>query len=196
MFPETIETDRLSLERLTTDDVLDLYEHARAGAPHIDEITRHVNWDPHETPGETHEFVAAMEEGWDERTHATYVVRTREGEPLAGDLGGTTGLEFDWDRRRAGLGLWLRKPLWGRGYSGERAGALLALAFERLDLDLVYVTHDPENDASRRAIEKYVERFGGRREGTVRNALQYASGRVADEVRYSISGAEYRASVE
>ncbi|WP_254536232.1 GNAT family N-acetyltransferase [Halomarina litorea] len=191
MFPHTVETERLRLERLTTDDTRALYEHTRAGAPHIDEITRHVGWEPHATPKATHDFVTAMEEGWEKRENATYVVRTREGEPLAGEVGGTTGLGFEWDRRRGTLGLWLREPLWGRGYSGERAGALLELAFEHLSLEVVAVTHDPENEQSRRAIEKYVDRFGGRREGTERNALANPDGSVGDAVRYSVSCEEW-----
>jgi len=71
----------------------------------------------------------------------------------------------------------------------------MALAFSRLDLDLVAVSHHPDNDQSERAIEKYVERFGGRREGLFRNHLTYQDGTVVDEVRYSVSQAEYREAV-
>ena len=195
LFPEVLETERLRLERLTNDDLFDLYEHASTDAPDVDEVTRYVNWDPHETPKETRDFVSMVESQWDEGEGATYVVRPREGEPLAGEFGGTTGLGVEWDRRLGTLGLWLRKPLWGRGYSGERAGALLALAFDRLDLDVVAVTHDPENDASRRAIGKYVDRFGGRKEGHLRNDIQFADGSVHDSVRYSVARAEWRAAV-
>ena len=38
---------------------------------------------------------------------------------------------FDWNRRTATLGTWLRKPFWGQGYSGERAARMLELAFDR-----------------------------------------------------------------
>lgn len=195
MFPELLETERLRLERLTTDDLWDLYDHASTDAPDVDEVTRYVSWDPHETPKVTHEFLTMVESQWADREGATYVVRTREGEPLAGEYGGNTGLGVDWDRRLGTLGLWLRKPLWGRGYSSERAGALLALAFDRLDLDVVAVNHDPENEASRRAIEKYVDRFGGRREGTFRNAGVGHDGSVLDHVRYSIAREEWRSAV-
>ena len=195
LFPDVLETERLRLERLTTDHLFALYEHAGTDAPDVEEVTRYVNWDPHETPKETREFLAMVESQWTDGEGATYVVRSREGEPLAGEFGGTTGLGVQWDRRLGTLGLWLRKPLWGRGYSGERAGALLALAFDRLDLDVVAVTHDPENDASRRAIEKYVERFGGRKEGRIRNDLRFADGSVRDSVRYSVAREEWRDAV-
>jgi RimJ/RimL family protein N-acetyltransferase len=64
-----------------------------------------------------------------------------------------------------------------------------------MDLDLVAVSHHPDNDQTKRAIEKYVERFGGRREGLFRNHLTCQDGTVVDEVRYSVSQAEYREAV-
>ncbi|MWG34224.1 GNAT family N-acetyltransferase [Halomarina oriensis] len=195
LFPHSVETERLRLERLTSDDLWDLYDHARTDAPGIDEVTRHLTWDPHETPKVTRDFVTMVESQWAEGEVATYVVRPRDGEANAGEFGGATGLTVDWERRLGTLGLWLKPPLWGRGYSGERAGALLALAFDRLDLDVVAVTHDPANDASRRAIEKYVDRFGGRREGTFRHAAVGHGGGVLDHVRYSVAREEWRAAV-
>lgn len=96
---------------------------------------------------------------------------------------------FDWNRRTATLGTWLRKPFWGQGYSGERAARMLELAFDRLDLELVAVTHDPENDNSRRAIEKYVDRFGGRKEGRIRNDV-VIDGQPHESIRYSIARKE------
>lgn len=196
MFPETIETDRLRLERLTMDDLFELYEHSKTDAPDIEEITQYVTWSPHQSLNETREFIEAQEKNWEEREGATYVIRPRKGEDNAGELGGTTGLGIDWDRRTGTLGLWLRKPLWGRSYSGERAAALMDLAFERLDLDLVAVTHDPDNEASERAIQKYIEAHGGRREGVLRNHIVFQDSSVHDEVRYSVSQDEYYANRE
>jgi RimJ/RimL family protein N-acetyltransferase len=89
--------------------------------------------------------------------------------------------------------MWLRKPFWGRGYSGERAAALMELAFERLDLELVAVTHLVGNEKSRRAIEKYVEAHDGRHEGRLRN--RDATGEDPRDLhRYTVSAEEYRDS--
>ncbi|WP_342712820.1 GNAT family N-acetyltransferase [Halogeometricum limi] len=102
------------------------------------------------------------------------------------------GLDFDWDRDVAKPGIWLRKPYWGRGYSGERARALLTLASDRLDIDAVLVSVAAENDSSRRAVEKYVDAAGGRFDGVLRREMQFADGSVRDEARYSIIRAEWR----
>lgn len=194
LFPETVETDRLRLERLTTDDLFELYDHANVDAPHVDEITEYVTWDPHRSLKETRDFVAQCEQWWDDGEAATYVARPKEGEPLAGEFGGTTGFGIEWDTRVAELGLWLREPLWGRGYSAERALALMATAFERLDLDAVAVTHVTGNEQSRRAIEKYVDAAGGREEGTLRNGIAFSDGSVHDVVRYTVTAEEFVAA--
>jgi ribosomal-protein-alanine N-acetyltransferase len=140
-------------------------------------------------------FFNQFEERWDKREDAVYAIFPREGEDGAGELAGTTGLHLEWKKRAAGLGIWLRKPFWGRGYSGERAAALFELAFSHLDLELVAVSHLPENDQSKRAIEKYIERFGGQYEGTLRNIIVDSDGMVHDAHRHSVSHEEWRAAV-
>ena len=54
------------------------------------------------------------------------------------------------------------------------------------------MSHVPEHERSRRAIEKYVDRLGGRREGLLRNHITFADGSVHDEVRYTITRNEWR----
>jgi RimJ/RimL family protein N-acetyltransferase len=197
MFPERIETDRLVLERLCHKHV-DLHEFYRIcsdadGSEEIDDVTRYMPWEPHTTINESREFIDGAEERWNEGESAGYVIRLAESEDGAGAFAGVGSLHPDWDRRTGGLGTWLRKRFWGRGYSGERAAALMELAFERLDLDCVAVTHHADNEKSRRAIEKYVEAHGGRCEGRLRNWVPYGD-EVADEYRYTITQDEYRAA--
>ena len=197
MFPETIETDRLRLEPRWPERVdLDDCYRICSSDPGIDEVTEHVTWDPHETKKETLEFLERGRERWEDGEAAGYVIRPREGEDGAGEIAGFGGFSVDWEKRTAVLGTWLRKRFWGRGYSGERAAALADVVFEDLDLDLVAVSHLPENEQSKRAIEKYVDRLGGRREGLLRNQITFLDGSVHDEVRYTISQAEWRDATE
>jgi len=190
MFPEYLETDRLELHRL--DDYvtpLDYYE-VCAHDPGIDEVTEYMPWAPHDSPKETKEFLDEVTERWENGEGVDYALVETE----SGELAGCGGFGIDWDRKAASLGCWLRKPYWGNGYSGERADALIELAFETLDLDCVEVTHNAENEKSRRAIEKYVERNGGQRDGVARHALAYGDGSVSDEVRYTVLREEYEAA--
>lgn len=193
MFPEHIETDRLHLRRF--DATVETLEYYRICAydDGIEEATKHLIWDPHRHPKETKDFIEELHENWEAGTESRYAIVPKDGETDADTIAGTGGIGIDWDRQIAELGVFLRKRFWGRGYSGERAGALLTLAFDRLDLEIVHVGTMPENDRSLRAIEKYVDRFGGRREGRLRNHLECRDG-PADMIRFSISDDEFEAN--
>jgi len=191
LFPERIETDRLRLEALSTDtvDPLTYYEHA--SAEHADEVTTHLPWDPHEHPKESLDAVRNAEEAREASEHAEYVIRPSEGEEGAGEFAGTTGIYPKWDRLTATFGVWLRPTFWGRGYSGERAAAMIGLAFDRLDLEVVAVAHMDGNEKSRRAVEKYVDRFGGQHEGLLRDFQVNDDGTIVDMHRYTITSDQY-----
>lgn len=192
VFPPVAQSPRLRYEVLHPErfDPYEMYEHTREGAPGIDEVTRWVTWDPHAHPKETAEFVESVGERFDADEGVDYVIYPREGEDGAGEFAGACGLGVDWDRRLGVLGIWLRNRFWGRGYSVERARTLASLAFDVLDLEVVAVTHDPNNDNSRRAIGKYVDALGGRKEGTIRNDI-VIDGDPSDSERYSICAEEY-----
>ena len=187
LFPETVETDRLLLERLCHEnvDALDLYECFAAGIAD-EEVFEYVPQEPWHTPKEAHDRIEAAEERWRESRAAEYVVRPKEGEPLAGEIAGTAHIHCEWDRRTGRLGLILRKPFWGRGYSGERADALMELAFDRLDLELVTAGYNEGNEKSKRAIEKYVEAHGGQYDGVLRNWVPMGD-RIDDLHRYTVT---------
>lgn len=192
LFPETIETDRLRLEAADPDavDVLKLYEICSSD-PGIEDVTEYVTWEPHSTPKETLEFLEDVAEGREDGERASYVVSPREGEEGAGEVAGMAGFGVDWDRRTMTLGTWLRKRFWGRGYSGERAAAFMEVAFDRLDLECVAVCAAADNERSNRAIEKYVETHGGRREGLLQNWVVLDD--PVDCYRYTVSQEEWEA---
>lgn len=194
LFPTEMESERLRYQRLHPDEIdpFELYEHVRTGAEAIDEITEYVTWNPYHHPKQAFDWVEHCGSEFREGTGATYVLRPNHGD-REGEFAGLGGIHVEWDRRVATLGTWLRKPFWGRGYSGERAGRLIELAFDRLDLEIVRVSHDPENEQSRRAIEKYIDRFGGRKEGIIRNDI-VIDGDPRDSVHYSVSRAEWERS--
>jgi RimJ/RimL family protein N-acetyltransferase len=141
---------------------------------------------------EAFEFLERCESRFDEGEAAHYAVFVGGNEPESGAFAGMAGLTVEWDRRLATLGTWFRKRFWGRGYSGERARALMRVAFDRLDLDAVAVTCHAENGKSRRAIRRYVEAAGGREEGLLRNHTRYRDG-VADAYRFTVTREEWAA---
>lgn len=189
MFPERIETDRLELTALTpeTVDVLDYYAICSGNAgDDVDALTEYLPWDPHDTPKETKEYLDGLADRRAAGENAEYLV-----EPLSDDrIAGAVGLAPHWDRRTGELGIWLREPFWGRGYYGEAFAELARVAFDQLDLEAVEIVHRHGNEKSRRATEKFVERWGGRHEGRLRNYWT-GPGDIADAHRYTVTREEW-----
>jgi ribosomal-protein-alanine N-acetyltransferase len=196
LFPHRLGTDRLELERLCHDtvDIFECYRRRSRHEPDIEEVTAFLPWDPHETVGETADYVDELERKWAENERAEYLLRPKAGEDGAGTVAGSACLLFDWDRRTATPGIWLRKRFWGRGYAGERARALVDLAFERLDVELLAVPVEDGNARSRSAVSTYVAGMGGQYDGVVRNAAVRPDGRVVDHHRYTVTREQYLAA--
>lgn len=196
LFPEEMTSDRLRYTALRPDtmDPFELYTHTKADAPGIDRVTRFLFWDPYQTPKEAADWIGRCGDVFERNEEVTYIVRPTAGS-RSGAFAGLTGLQVDWDRRMATLGMWLLPPFWGNGYSRERAGRLFELAFDRLDLEVVAVTADPENERSISSIEGYIDQYGGRREGVIRNDL-VVDGEPRDSVRFSVTATEWAEAVD
>jgi len=193
LFPERIETERLRLERLGHEhvDVFEYHELCSGERTDIEAITRYLPWDPHESVKETSEYLDSLERKWDRGERAEYVIRPKPGEDGEGEIAGAGGLIVDWETLTGKPAIWLRKPFWGRGYSGERAAAMIELAFERLDLELVAVPVQDGNERSRAAVERYVAAHGGQYDGIVRNATRRPDGEIIDHHRYTVTAEQY-----
>lgn len=192
MFPSVFETDRLRFERLCEENLSprEYYDFCKRGRSTIEAETRYVPWDPVQTVGEAAERLREFEAAWEHRERAEWLIKPKTGGNRVAAMAGTTGLICRWEQDLVTPALWLRKSYWGRGYSGERADALLHLAFDRLDAEVTAIVVHSENRKSYRAVGKYVERHGGRYEGVLRNHGGRYDAPV-DHHRFSISRAEY-----
>jgi ribosomal-protein-alanine N-acetyltransferase len=188
LFPHRIETDRLVFERLAHDtvDLFECYEFVTSDEWQGD-ATEHMPWFRFQRLDELSGFIDQAEQQWANGETARYLLRLQDG----GDIIGTTAYGPEWDSRRAGSGIVLSKQYWGNEYGLERASVFIEMTFERYDLDAFYTTCAAENDPSRRMIEKYVEKYGGRHEGLLRQHSPRPSGEVTDQHRFTILRSEY-----
>ncbi len=191
LFPVDVESERLRYEPLHESvEVLDLYEYHRSGE--MDSVMRSLGETPHATPKETMDELGESRNAWEAGERATYAIKSRSDEAFVG----VAELWLEWEKRKASLGIWIREPFWGRGYSAERAAVMLYVAFQRLDLELVSVGHERENERSKRSIEKYVDSYGGQYDGVLRNWLPPGDfGGPRDLHTYSISQTQWREAV-
>jgi RimJ/RimL family protein N-acetyltransferase len=194
LFPERIETDRLVFEPVNheTVDVFELYEFVTRDDWQGD-ATEHMPWFRFQRPDQVAGFVDSAEGQWADRETARYLLRSKDEDM---DLVGITAFGPEWDKRRAGSGIVLAKAYWGREYALERASVFIELTFDRYDLDAFYTTCAASNDPSRRMIEKYVDKYGGRHEGLLRQHSSRPNGDVTDQHRFTIVRSEYEEATD
>lgn len=186
VFPERIDTESLTLRRLSDADPFELYGCFAADSDDAAGVFEHVPQEPYATVKEAHDDLVDARSDWEDGDDAEYGVY-----PAADTLAGRAVLVPEWDRRTGRLGVILARPFWGEGYAGECALALTELAFDRLDLELVAIGHEAGNERSNGAVQKFVESVGGQYDGVLRNWTPIGD-EIADHHRYTVSREEFR----
>lgn len=97
------------------------------------------------------------------------------------------GIESD-QHRNASLGYGIHPDYWGQGFATEATRLLLDFGFTILGMHRIWATHHPDNDASRRVLDK----AGLREEGRLRDD-RLVDGVWYDSVVCSILDTEWRA---
>jgi RimJ/RimL family protein N-acetyltransferase len=101
-------------------------------------------------------------------------------------IGTTTLFNLNFDNGRAELGYAMGSAHWGKGYMNEALQALLAHAFEVLELRRLEADVDPRNAASIRTLE----RLGFQREGFLRERW-HVNGEIQDALFYGLLRREW-----
>jgi len=172
-FPERLETARLLLRPLTDDDAHALY--AIFGDP---QVMRYWSGPAWTSPAQARKLVAADAEGRAARTHARWgIVRRADGALI----GHCTLFNRSDVCRRAEIGYALAAAAQGRGCMHEALSALIADAWQRLDLNRIEADIDPRNTGSARTLE----RLGFRLEGLLRERW-IVNGEVSDSAMYGL----------
>lgn len=186
MFPDTIETDSLTLAQFTDGsvDVFELYD-LFAESEDTRAVFRYVPQEPYSSVKDARDELDEADTAWEEGEAAQYAVYTSDN-----DLTGYAVLSVDWTRQTGDLGFIFAKSYWGRGYAGECAMALTDLAFDRLDLELVSIGYEEGNDRSKRAVEKFIDTVGGQYDGVLRNWTPIGD-EMADHHRYTVMKEQY-----
>lgn len=176
---QELETTRLSLRKLRTEDSRDFFD--RLGGSR--EVTAHMLWVPHRDPEESAASIRRTLARYEAGTCYRWAIARREDDSLMGiiDL-----LAFDERMDSCSFAYMLGQEFWGRGYGTEALSAVLEFAFSRMEMGLVMADHFAENPASgavmRKAGMTFVRRIPGKYE---KNGIRH------DAVEYRITKEEW-----
>ena len=175
-----LETERLLLRAPSPRDAADLYEYAQTGF-----VGPMAGWRPHVSLRESRRILKRYREcGY------IYAVCSKAD---GGKMIGTAGLHPDEKRSEVGArmrGYALHNAFWGRGYATEAARRMIRHAFEDWELPILSAYCFPENEASRRVLEK----CGFVYEGRLRASYRMYDGRLMDSLCFSITPEEWSSS--
>lgn len=175
----TLKTDRLILRPFAEKDAPRVEE--LAGAREIADTTLSI---PHPYPaGAAAEWIATHAASWTEEQHADFAIT----DASTAELIGAIGQGINRQHEHGEMGYWIGVPYWNKGFCTESARAVLAFAFEELNLHRVFAHHLTRNPASGRVMQKIGMTF----EGIHRDAIR--KDRYEDIAAYAILAEDWRA---
>lgn len=145
---ETLETERLILRKFRKNDVADILEYGSDP-----ETLKYLDWEGIETEGEAMESI--VDYYWS--NPGVYAICPKEEEKCIGCI----DLRMDPDHEKAVPGYVLNRDYWGCGYMSEALDAVMALCFEKLELNRVESCYYAGNEGSGRVMEKCGMKFEG-----------------------------------
>lgn len=154
-----LETERLTLRKMTMHDAADVYHYARDR-----EVARHVLWEAHQSV-------------WESRAYIRFLLyQYRNGEPGSwgivlketGRVVGTIGyMSYNADNSTVEIGYSLAREHWGKGLMTEALDAVIGETFRVLKLHRIEAMHFTDNPASGRVMAK----CGMQHEGHMRERI-------------------------
>ncbi|MHC5267658.1 GNAT family N-acetyltransferase [Enterococcus sp. LJL98] len=171
---ETLETQRLILRKITTEDATEAFNHWTNSK----QATKYLTWEPHETVEVTRAWFLYQEQN---QSHEWGIV-LKETNQLMGNI---SVVEEKSATKTKTLGYVLGEQFWSQGYMSEALTAVIAHLFETTDVNRVEAAHDVANPGSGRVMEKAGMTF----EGVLRQSGINNQG-VVDMAFYSVLRSE------
>lgn len=176
----TLTTARLVLRPFTEADRDGVFRlHASA------EVMRYWDSAPWSDPARVDRFLGRCRALAEEGSGIRAALERRDDSAFLGWI----GLQhWDHDNRSANLGYMLTEDSWHQGYASEAGQALLAWAFDAMDLNRVSAQADTRILASARVLEK----LGFTLEGTLRENV-IVNGKASDDWTFGLLRREWKA---
>jgi ribosomal-protein-alanine N-acetyltransferase len=145
VFPR-LETERLILREIVPDDAPDLFR-----IYSDPEVMRYWSSAPLQRIDEVQQRIAGSAAAFQAREGIRWAITRKGSDRLIGSCGHWRLMR---QHLRSEIGYDLAPEHWGQGIVPEAVGAILRFGFERIELHSVEAQIEPNNQASRRVLEK------------------------------------------
>ncbi|MDR1117093.1 MAG: GNAT family N-acetyltransferase [Oscillospiraceae bacterium] len=146
---QTIQTQRLILRKMTSDDMEMIY--CWMSDP---EITKYEDWVPHESVDYTRGFISWLT--GDYKDDQTYCWGMQLGEEIIG-FALMAGVN-EWS---GSVAYYIKRELWSNGYATEAVNAIIDFMFSEVGVDRITAKHSIKNIASGKVLKKAGMRYRG-----------------------------------
>ena len=140
-----LQTDRLTLRRLSFDDLYDYYE--RLGSD--GEVSKYMLFEPHQDIGETLALIEEALVRYEEENFYRWGIENEDGL-----IGVIELLHFDEESESCSFTCMLGKQWWGQGYATEALKEIFRFAKEELGVKKITADHMAPNAASGAVMRK------------------------------------------
>jgi RimJ/RimL family protein N-acetyltransferase len=182
-FPESFETERLSIRSPLPGDGPEVYAAVRES---IDELSLWMVWPKqHRTVDDSETSARRARVAFLARSELRLHLYLRGTDTLVG-VAGLQGI--DWDVPKFEIGYWCRTGFTGNGFITEAVRAITSLAFDALGAGRVEIRCDPANLKSARVAE----RAGFTLEATLKNNEIGTDGSPRDTMIYALTTEQFR----
>ena len=156
-----LETDRLLLRRLLSQDAPQMYENW-ANDP---AVTRFLRWEPHKSPAETRELLSAWAELYPNPDYYQWAIVEKATGQVFGSISvynallGEPQQKTKWQGLELSGGIWepgycIGQKWWGKGFTTEALQAVVDFWFRQVGGAFLTCCHAVQNPASGRVMEK------------------------------------------
>ena len=142
----TLETDRLTLRRMSVGDVDDMYDYARRR-----DVTEYLLWYPHQSKKYTSDYLRYIAARYRIGEFYDWAVVEKESGRMIGTCGFT---RFDLPHDVGEIGYVLNPDFHGKGYATEAAKRVIDFGFSELGLHRIEAKFMEGNEASLHVMEK------------------------------------------
>ncbi|MDT8068152.1 MAG: GNAT family protein [Terriglobia bacterium] len=170
-FPRKIETERLILRPYRAGDALELL--GLVDGNRLELIREFAQIAALQNREQMDNFILTKREQWEQRKNFCYGIWQKGAEQLIGQI---QVKNITWEIPAAELSYFIGKESQRRGYASECIRAVVAMAFDELQFERIFVRILPSNVKSRAIAKK----LGFQEEGLHRNAFRCGFGQLHD----------------